>query len=207
MEQPNKDTATLTPINHERPKSKKELRAEKKAMKKKQTEAIKIENLTREERRAMIKKRKKIEQKEFKKVARLQILKEEREQKRLRKQRRKNIEANAKGGAVAVQEKKLKKKKQKQLRCKDDSLDQKDRDSAMNVYNNLFNGTRDEITGTTTLRMGVQYKDVIVGKGEQEADNRSLVTVSYKLKGYKGTGAIIDSSKNFSFRIGKGEGK
>ena len=199
MEQTTKEAPAAT-MEHERPKSKKELRAEKKALRKQKATTTKEVNLSKEEKRALIKKQKKMEQKEFKKIQRLQILKEERELKKIRKQKRKNIEANTKGGATV--EKKTKKK-----RKQTEDVDQKDRDSAMNVFNGLFNGTKDEITGTTTLAYGVKYKDVIVGKGEQEADDRSLVTVSYKLKGYKGTGAIIDSSKNFTFRVGKGEGE
>ncbi|GFH43836.1 hypothetical protein CTEN210_00309 [Chaetoceros tenuissimus] len=201
MEQISKEP-TAAAMEHERPRSKKELRAEKKALLRKQQKATSTKEeitLSKEEKRALIKKQKKMEQKEFKKSQRLQILKEERELKKIRKQKRKNIEVNTKGGATV--EKKTKKKR-KHTDC---SEDQKDRDSAMNVYNSLFNGTKDEITGTTTLAYGVKYKDVIVGKGEEEADDRSLVTVSYKLKGYKGTGAIIDSSKNFTFRVGKGE--
>ena len=203
MEETTKEP-TATAIEHERPRSKKELRAEKKSLRKQQkqtTTSTKEVTLSKEEKRALIKKQKKMEKKEFKKIQRLQILKEERELKKIRKQKKKNIEANTKGGAVT--EKKTKKKR----KHTEDSVDKKDRDSAMNIYNSLFNGTKDEITGTTTLAYGVKYKDVIVGKGEQEADDRSLVTVSYKLKGYKGTGAIIDSSKNSAFRVGKGEGK
>lgn len=204
MEQTTKEPPA-TAMEHERPKSKKELRAEKKALRKQQkqttTSSTKEVTLTKEEKRALIKKQKKLEQKEFKKVQRLQILKEERELKKIRKQKKKNIEANTKGSVVTE------KKTNKKRKHTKDSTDKKDHDSAMNIYNSLFNGTKDDITGTTTLAFGVKYKDVIVGKGEQEADDRSLVTVSYKLKGYKGTGAIIDSSKNFTFRVGKGEGK
>ena len=73
----------------------------------------------------------------------------------------------------------------------------------MNVYNDLFNGTHDDASGTTTLRMGVKYKDAVEGKGPMVED-RMLVNVSYKLKGGK-YGAVLDSSKNFSFRVGRGE--
>lgn len=185
-----------------RPKSRKELRLEKKALKKKEkassVEKVPFEALSREEKKAIIKKQKKEQEKALKKEQRLQIIKEERMERKIRKQKKLNRERNAKGGANAInKQKKLKKKE-------DDKETKKDHDSSINIFNNLFNGTKDEITGTTTLRMGIQYKDVTEGEGPS-ADDRSLVTVSYKLKGYKGTGAIIDSSKNFSFRVGKGE--
>lgn len=186
-----------------RPKSRKELRLERKALKKKEkassVKQVPFEALSREEKKAIIKKQKKEQEKALKKEQRLQIIKEERMEKKIRKQKKLNREKNAKGGANAINNKQKKSKMKK-----DDQETKKDHNSSMSIFNNLFNGTKDEITGTTTLRMGIKYKDVKEGEGPS-ADDRSLVTVSYKLKGYKGTGAIIDSSKNFSFRVGKGE--
>jgi FK506-binding nuclear protein len=187
-----------------RPKSRKELRLEKKALKKKEkassasVKQVPFEALSREEKKALLQKQKKEQEKALKKEQRLQIIKEERMEKKIRKQKKLNREKNAKGGANAINKQKKSKMK------KDDQETKKDHNASMNIFNNLFNGTKDEITGTTTLRMGIKYKDVKEGEG-LSADDRSLVTVSYKLKGYKGTGAIIDSSKNFSFRVGKGE--
>ena len=44
---------------------------------------------------------------------------------------------------------------------------------------------------------------MVIGKG-QVVQNNSLVTVRYKLKGGK-FNTVIDSSKKFIFRVGKGE--
>lgn len=54
------------------------------------------------------------------------------------------------------------------------------------------------------LAMGVKYHDVIVGKGPEIVQDNSLLTVRYKLTGGK-YGVLIDSSKKFTFRVGKGE--
>jgi len=77
----------------------------------------------------------------------------------------------------------------------------KDQDVAMNVFKSLFHGSQEE--GFTTFHMGVKYKDVVMGKGTAVEDGR-LVTVSYKLKGGPERKSL-DSSKKFSFRVGKGE--
>lgn len=55
-----------------------------------------------------------------------------------------------------------------------------------------------------TLEMGVQFVDVAVGKGPEIVQDNSLLTVRYKLTGGK-YGVVIDSSKKFTFRVGKGE--
>eukprot|EP00977_Amphora_coffeiformis_P018355 scaffold6420_cov168-Amphora_coffeaeformis.AAC.33 len=52
-----------------------------------------------------------------------------------------------------------------------------------------------------SLRLGVQYKDVIVGKGPVVQDNTD-VRVSYKLRVEHRHGKIIDSSPDFRFRVG-----
>jgi FKBP-type peptidyl-prolyl cis-trans isomerase len=195
-------------VIHVRPKSKKELRAEKKALKKAQAAKPSVKptaDLTREEKKALRKKSKKAMLKD----QRLQTLKEQRIEKKLRKQKRLRREMNAPGGVNAVQQKKANSKKNKMKEVSDQVDSSKEKksngndDYTMNIYNNLFNGTTDETTGTTTLRMGVKYIDIVEGTG-QPAQERNLVNVSYKLKGGK-YGAIIDSSKNFSFRLGKGE--
>ena len=56
-----------------------------------------------------------------------------------------------------------------------------------------------------TTHRGVQYCDIIVGKGPIIQD-RKKVHVKYVLRANKHkTGKILDSSSNFSFRVGKGE--
>eukprot|EP00558_Chaetoceros_sp_UNC1202_P002079 CAMPEP_0197259324 /NCGR_PEP_ID=MMETSP1429-20130617/83458_1 /TAXON_ID=49237 /ORGANISM="Chaetoceros sp., Strain UNC1202" /LENGTH=192 /DNA_ID=CAMNT_0042723529 /DNA_START=1418 /DNA_END=1996 /DNA_ORIENTATION=+ len=130
-------------------------------------------------------------------------------EKKLRKQKRLRREMNAPGGVNAVQLKRANLKKNRVQGASDQVETSKEKgskgneDFTMNVYNDLFNGTIDETTGTTTLRMGVKYIDVAEGTG-QPAQEGTLVNVSYKLKGGK-YGAVIDSSKSFSFRLGKRE--
>lgn len=183
-------------------KSRKEMRAERKAQKRKErnnseqdTEDA-VKPLTREEKKVLRKQKKKLEQKE----ERLRMIKEQREAKKIRTQKRMHREMNTPGGIELAQEKKAKKQK---IKTSVSQTTQKEEEAAMNVYNSLFNGSHDDATGMTTLRMGVQYKDVAMGKGPT-VEELSLVTVSYKLKGGK-FGAVIDSSKKFTFRIGKGE--
>jgi FKBP-type peptidyl-prolyl cis-trans isomerase len=177
------------------------MRAERKAQKRKESDNSKQESetvakpLTREEKKALRKQQKKLEQKE----ERLRMIKEQREAKKIRKQKRMHREMNAPGGIEIAQEKKAKRQKAKTV----SQATQKEEECIMSVYNSLFNGSHDDATGMTTLRMDVQYKDITVGKGPT-VENLSLVTVSYKLKGGK-FGAVIDSSKKFTFRVGKGE--
>lgn len=74
----------------------------------------------------------------------------------------------------------------------------------MAVFDKVFNGEEGEEGGARTLEMGVKSIDVIVGKGPQIVQDGSLVVVRYKLTGGR-FGALIDSSKKFTFRVGKGE--
>ena len=56
-----------------------------------------------------------------------------------------------------------------------------------------------------TLPKGVKVLDLIVGKGPM-VQHRKKIRVSYTLRAKNHTtGKIIDSSKNFPFRLGKGE--
>ena len=56
-----------------------------------------------------------------------------------------------------------------------------------------------------TLAKGVKYQDLVIGKG-MPVQHRKKVRVSYTLRAKSHTsGKIIDSSRNFGFRIGKGE--
>lgn len=55
-----------------------------------------------------------------------------------------------------------------------------------------------------SLRLGVRYRDVIIGKGPA-VQNRKKLRVSYKLRAEHCHGKIIDSSPDFRFRVGKGE--
>jgi FK506-binding nuclear protein len=72
------------------------------------------------------------------------------------------------------------------------------------VYKSIFKKQKDPATGATTCRLGVQYIDVKVGTGPT-VQPKSLVNVKYQLRGGSPNGMLIDSSKKFSFRLGKGE--
>lgn len=56
----------------------------------------------------------------------------------------------------------------------------------------------------TTIRKGVQYQDIIVGKGPVVQD-RKKVRVAYVLRAKHRFGKILDSSNDFGFRLGRGE--
>lgn len=56
-----------------------------------------------------------------------------------------------------------------------------------------------------TFNKGVKCLDLVVGKGPM-VQHRKKVRVSYTLRAKSHTtGKILDSSKNFGFRVGKGE--
>eukprot|EP00579_Thalassiosira_antarctica_P012038 CAMPEP_0201922622 /NCGR_PEP_ID=MMETSP0903-20130614/10605_1 /ASSEMBLY_ACC=CAM_ASM_000552 /TAXON_ID=420261 /ORGANISM="Thalassiosira antarctica, Strain CCMP982" /LENGTH=261 /DNA_ID=CAMNT_0048459791 /DNA_START=210 /DNA_END=991 /DNA_ORIENTATION=+ len=207
------ETACITsesPKHNKHPKSRKELRAEKKALKKAapsttEKTSEKPTELSREDEKLLSKENQKITKKE----QRLLVVKEQRKEKRLKKLKRLRGEMDAPepGGDDEAQSKKL---KQTHNQSDADSGEkegkkksQQEKDSVMNIYNHLFNGTHDDTAGLTTLRMGVKYIDVVEGKGPV-AEKGNLVSVSYKLKGDK-FGAVIDSSKNLYFRLGLGK--
>ena len=74
------------------------------------------------------------------------------------------------------------------------------------VYKTLFKKTADPTTGMTACRMGVQYKDIKLGLSDGPVvRSKSLVTVKYQLRGGSFHGVVLDSSKKFTFRVGKGE--
>jgi FK506-binding nuclear protein len=175
------------------PKSRKELRAEKKASKK--AASMSGSNEVSEEDQHIEKIRLR---KERRKEALKEQMKEQRKQNKLRKVKKLHKEMNAPGGVKAVQAKKVKDKEKKQeQKSPPQDLDMLD------VFKKVYNGSTDGATGVTTLRLGVQYKDTIVGTGKMVKD-LTVVTVKYKLTGGK-FGAVLDSSNNFTFLLGKGE--
>jgi len=146
--------------------------------------------------------------------------------KKNRKRKKLNRELNAKGGANNS------KKKQKEAAATDtDDCDDKDapantnnnnnnksakkkqnenkgkqeRDASMDAFRSVFHGNNGaaEKGGMTTSRLGVQYEDKVVGKGKLVKDEVPI-TVKYELTGGQ-FGAVIDSSKKFTFRPGMGE--
>ena len=72
------------------------------------------------------------------------------------------------------------------------------------VYKSLFKKKVDPTTGATVCHLGVKYVDEKNGTGPC-AQNKSLVTVKYQLRGGSPHGVLLDSSKKFTFRVGKGE--
>lgn len=170
--------------------------------------------------------RKKREQrKEFLREQKVLLMKELRMAKKLRKQKRLHRELNAPAkskAAKAVNEGKAlgtaelggrrvsntkketdddAKQKQQQQRTQLDSDGNRDLD----IFQKVFLGHTDDSTGVTTLRLGVQYIDVVVGTGKVVQDGRTKeVTVQYKLTGGK-FNTVIDRSSRFTFRWGKGE--
>jgi FKBP-type peptidyl-prolyl cis-trans isomerase len=189
------------------PKSRKELRSEKKAAKKAASvssssslSVIPQSTASKEDQRMEKKSLQKARRKEFIKEKELLLLKEERKEKKLRKEKRLRKEKNTPGGAKVAPVKGQQQKEDKLL--KGNKSPQK-LETDMGVFHKVFNGSTDDATGTTTLRLGVQYKDIVVGTGAVVQD-KTLVTVKYKLTAGK-FGNVLDSSKKFTFRLSKGE--
>ena len=186
--------------NFERPKSKKELRSEKKEAKKagKEQGIISKEEYKQEKQRL---------RKEQRKEQLKEQLKAQRLEKKIRQQKRLNREINAPKKEKHLQSNKQNEKQQikKTKPTKTEKSLPEEQDVAMKVLSEVIHGSKDDESGMTTLSLGVQYKDLVVGNGAV-LKNKSLVNVKYKLTGGK-FNAVLDSSNNFKFRVGKGEGK
>lgn len=116
----------------------------------------------------------KIEKLRLKKLRR----KEEKKAKQEQRQKEKELET--------IQKKKLEEKKKKQAAVKA----KKEKTPSERSY--------------TRTKMGVQYQDILVGKGPAVQD-RKKVRVSYVLRVGNKRGKILDSSDDFAFRLGRGE--
>lgn len=203
--------------NADRPKSKKELRAEKKAARKRAEAAAasadppvsQSKEDAAAEKHRLRKERRKLQLQEREKALR----KQERLEKKMRKQKRKRRELHAVGGGLDPQqaqerlEEHRRNKKQKKANSSEKSKGSEDQDKA--VFDQVFNGVGEEggdNAGFRTLEMGLKLRDMAVGKGEV-ARRGCLLTVQYKLTGgcFGPQGKLIDSSKKFNFRLGKGE--
>lgn len=165
--------------NSSRPKSKAELRAEKKKAAKKAAPKPKPKSLTPEK----ISKDKLKEEK----LRLKQERRKEREENKAEKQKRQR-EEHIQNFLGSGWEKPQGKKRQKIDRTS------KGKDTEEDETESRFR----------TLGMGIAYNDVVVGKGPEIVRNNSLLTVRYKLTGGQ-HGALIDSSKKFTFRVGKGK--
>jgi FKBP-type peptidyl-prolyl cis-trans isomerase len=243
---------TSTTTDEVRPKSKKELRKEKKLLSKKGAtastpsinEAAKtsttslskpISNLpaasattttkptittkptsTSEEVRRLAKMERNKVKKERKAATEKALLERQEAQDRLRQGQRAKKEkrevANAKKEKLEEKEK-LKKqevfkaKKEKQLgdkkKKKEGNKQRHDQDFDYDVFSSIIHGSSKDPDGTTTLRLGVKCLDKKVGTGAEVKEN-SLVNVKYKVTGGR-FNTTLDSSNNFTFRVGKGE--
>lgn len=185
----------------DRPKSKKELRAERKKARLLAADPALAASLLEAEQKRLIKiEEKKQEREEFR-----QLIKEERNEKKARQQKRLNREMNAPGGHAADSlEKKIRPNSEPKKASKKEESPKtiEEDDVAKKIINEIKYGKTDT-SGWTALQLGVKYKDVVVGKGPM-VQNKSLVTVKYQLTGGR-FGAVLDSSKKFNFRVGKGE--
>jgi FKBP-type peptidyl-prolyl cis-trans isomerase len=198
-------STTTTQQDHQeeqRPKSKKELRAAKKAAKKAPPPSSSIikkgddKEAFKAERQRLVKARRQQQKRD--------LLKHERQEKKLRQQKRLNRERNA------PKDQKTKQPQQQQRGNNADNdtqqqQDQEEKDVAMNVLKEVLHGSSDAATGITTIPpFGVQYKDLVVGKGSVSLKSRHVATVQYKLRGGQ-FGSLLDSSDDFSFTVGRGE--
>jgi len=214
---PIKAPDNLTIDDDNRPKSRKELRVEKKALRKAAatitTEPIipsTFVEVSSEEKHRQRKERRK----EFLREKDLILQKQKREDKKLRQKKKINRLANS-----SKQQREKQNQQKKRIIDPDDlqndsrSVSKKSKkkkssvqehDVAMDVFNKVFyEGSSDNKSGITTLRLGVKYKDLVVGTGKMLQDG-SLITVKYELTSGKLV-TPIDSSNNFTFVVGKGE--
>jgi FK506-binding nuclear protein len=187
------------------PKSKKELRAERKRARRTLEDPEFVTTLQHLEEKAIEKERNRQELK--------RLIQQERNETKLRQLKKQHREKNAPGGGGGGSEENTRKQQQQSKKKQGGgSSDQKgekpvsgqteEDEVARKIIDEIKHGKSDS-SGWTTLPLGVKFKDVVVGKGPV-VPNKCLLTVKYKLTGGK-FGAVIDSSKNFKFRLGKGE--
>eukprot|EP00978_Attheya_sp_CCMP212_P015703 scaffold40587_cov49-Attheya_sp.AAC.1 len=197
------------PATYNNVKSKKELRKEKKASRvaaaksKKdvsEPQPMKVKVATKEEEKMEKIRLRKLRRNQFRMEQAMEAEKERTRERKIRQKKKRQRELNgANGGTGAITG------KQDQTRTVAQKEKKSQQEHDLDIFNNLFTGSTDETTGYTTLGLGLKYKDIVVGTGPSEpVKERMLVTVSYKLRAGK-FNAILDSSKKFNFRVGKGE--
>ena len=150
---------------------------------------------------------KKEQRKELKKEQERLARKAERQEKKLRKQKKLHREMNAPNSKKERSDgdKKLEDHHSGMQKVKKNNKKEEpeEQTAALALFKKAYGGGVSDADGMATLRLGVKYQDVVVGKGPVAQDGM-LLTVKYVLTGGK-FGATIDSSKNFKFRLGKGE--
>ena len=230
VEHNSNNTNTNQGSNYVRPKSRKELRAERKALLKKTNE-----QLIKEEK---IKQKKILEKKAWKEYRKLeQKQKKERQQKRLNRERNSSSSSSASsstknkkgssgdGTSTTSSGNKNKKKKKSSNNSDDTTTTFNEQDMVKRIAREIKHGKMDEISGYVTIEHGIQYKDIIIGNGPI-VKNSMVLTVKYKLTAYPksnqlGTTSshskktqkqneqqqmiVLDSSNKFNFRLGKSE--
>lgn len=120
------------------------------------------------------------------KIESLRKKKLERKAQRKAKQEARTQQAVAANNAAEESKKKLKSIKNSQVEAK---AKDKSNESKSNFI---------------TLRQGVQYQDVVKGRGPVVQD-RKKIRVAYTLRAKQRFGKILDSSTDFRFRLGRGE--
>jgi FKBP-type peptidyl-prolyl cis-trans isomerase len=116
--------------------------------------------------------------------------------KQLKKQRQKEKKAEAAKQAAEARQQKEKEKLQLQKIQKEQVAKKNEKKQ--------FNESK-QSNEFKSLRKGVKYLDLKVGNG-QVVQHRKKIRVAYTLRAKNHTnGKIIDASKNFGFRLGKGE--
>ena len=116
-----------------------------------------------------------------------------REKKRLKKQRQKE----KKLAAQKEQE------KQEALREKQRKLQEK-RKQDRKKLKELEKQKTASLNNFVKTAMGVQYMDIVIGKGPELVDRKKCVC-QYVLRAKHKTGKLLDSSDRFAFKFGKGE--
>ena len=113
------------------------------------------------------------------------------EKKRLKKQRQKEKKLQAQQAAEQRQARQAQEQEQQKKALQQKQKEHKHQDPPPS-------------SSFVTTRMGVQYCDIVVGKGPAVVD-RKPVRVKYVLRAKHAKGKIIDRSGHFGFRLGKGE--
>mmetsp|Transcript_25212 Transcript_25212/g.37239 ORF Transcript_25212/g.37239 Transcript_25212/m.37239 type:complete len:262 (-) Transcript_25212:107-892(-) len=192
------DSPKKAKIEEERPKSRKELRAERKLAAKlvedaPQPDDVQPKRLSKEEYKKQKQELRKMERKEL----RREEIKLQRKLKKERKHKKPKKKDSSSSTSTIGDVQQTKTEDQSITPLNDDQVNKK-------ILDELIYGKSDETSGMTTLPMGVQYQDTVVGQGLDCVENKNLVTVKYRLTGGK-FGRLIDSSNSFTFRVGKGE--
>ena len=119
---------------------------------------------------------------------------------RLKKQQKKQRQKEKKAEAARQAEEARKRKEQEKIQIQKMKRDEAAKKNDQKKFNDSKQSNQFK-----TMRKGVKYMDLKVGNG-QVVQHRKKLRVAYTLRAKNHTnGKIIDASKNFGFRLGKGE--